>query len=287
MKFKLSASLFIVVVLAVFLTAILISGVGNSLSAVFSKCKEEQLKFAENNFSVEVSKFSSSMTCDRTVLIMPPTGGKNSIDVAYAKLLCAKGFQVFIFDTWTTPAPSIDLDLHQRIYESAQHAIGLVISKIEKGFVGILGTSVGGLYSTTAMSQQSRLSAGFVIACGEPIAAVITQSDQEAMLKLKRERLDKFHFKSQEDYQTELLKHIQLDAFILPKNFVGKKLGMAIALQDKTVPTALQFNLEKLWNPQTVLKIEGEHFGAIVKTWLFHSREIVDFFSEAADLEQK
>jgi hypothetical protein len=94
------------------------------------------------SIEVNVSTYKAKKTALGSILILPPTGGSNVIDRLYAKTLRSAGFDVYILKHWTGDDEySLELEIHQRLYEKAQKAIGKVLSDIETPFIGILGTS--------------------------------------------------------------------------------------------------------------------------------------------------
>jgi len=219
----------------------------------------------------------------RAVLIMPPTGGTNFIDRSYARRLCYAGFEVFILSRWTgDDEKDIHLDLHQKFYSRGVRAIETVLKNIPHQFIGLLGTSVGGLFAAVAASSVDRLDAVFTIVGGAPIPSVVVYSDQEAMVKLKKNRYALYGFKNDEDYLQRLSQEFHLDPFELETKFSGKDLGMVIATQDTIVGSQDQQRLRELWKPRKVIELANGHFWGILNTWLFYSRDVVRFFEESS-----
>lgn len=247
-----------------------------------ASCKVEETTLADGDFKVEVLRYTADGRAGRTLLIIPPTGGTNFLDKNYAKSFCKEGFDVYVLSHWSNDSEkAFDLEIHDRFYSRAQKAVGAVLKHVSSPWVGILGTSVGGLHTAVAMAQHSRLDAAFVIAGGAPIAEVIVDSDQDAMMEAKTERYKIYKFKSDAEYLAALKKLIPLD----PMNFpapVGKDLGVMIATLDTTVPTKNQQDLINFWKPQKVITFENIHLFGIVKTWLFHKNEIIEFFKRSA-----
>ncbi|MBX3040666.1 MAG: hypothetical protein KF789_08180 [Bdellovibrionaceae bacterium] len=246
-------------------------------------CSHEEIELGDAEFKVQTSFYQSRSPNGKTVLIMPPTGGNNALDRAYARGLCSAGFDVYILNRWTGDDEyNLELGIHERLYERTQKAIGFVLAEIpDNRPVGILGTSVGAIFTATAMGVHDRLKAAFVITGGAPIASVIVNSDQLAMKDAKLKRFEEFGFKNEQEYLTALAPMILLDPFKLPRKFEGKKLGMVISEEDTTVPGEYQLSLEKLWNPQTVYRFRNDHFLTILKTWIWHRGDIVRFFQSS------
>lgn len=247
-------------------------------------CQSQEQVLHDGDFSVRVTTYFRGTGRGDAILIMPPTGGENSIDRSYGRHFCAAGFDVYILKGWTGDDEyNLDFGIHQRLYERSQRAVSRVLKEVPEGnFVGVLGTSLGAVYTAIAMGIQERLKAAFVIVGGAPISSLIAFSDQQAMLDAKQKRITTFGAMTDVEYAAKLSSAIKWEPLRLPRLFEGKKLGMVIAENDTTVPGPYQKNLEKFWNPETVFRFEDNHFWSIVKTWLLHRGEVVRFFTESA-----
>lgn len=242
----------------------------------------EKIQFEDAGFKVQTLRYSSKKQADKTILIIPPTGGTNPLDKSYASAFYKNGYQVYILDSWTGDTETvIDFEIHQRFYTNAQKAISLVLKNVTTPFVGLLGTSVGGLHASIAASTQDQLDAVFVITAGTPIAEVVVLSEQKAMQDLNQRRKEKFKTLSDQDQIQRIQAVFQLEPLNLGTNHQKKHLGVSIATQDTVVPTAQQEKLKDFWKPETVIEIKNNHFFGILKTWLFHRDKILNFFDTA------
>lgn len=246
---------------------------------------ESDLKMGTSEFQVDVSYYAAETPVQRSILIMPPTGGTNFIDRSYAKAFQKKGFDVYILNKWTASNEmNIELGIHQRLYTRAQTAIAEVINHIKTPEIGLLGTSVGGLHAAVAASTQPRLNSVFVITAGVSIPEVIVTSDQKAMTDAKAQRNVKYDFTNDEVYLNSLKKEFFLDPTDLQPLHRTKRLGMVVALKDSTVPIKTQNQLMDLWSPTTIVRFNNDHFWTIVKTWLFKKSDVVGFFEKMTTL---
>lgn len=246
-------------------------------------CQPIQNSVTEFDFTVKILSYLPSKPSDKTLFIFPPTGGTNSIDKSYASQFCKKGYQVQILDGWTKDQETeIDFEIHQSFYSKAQKAIGLALSQSKTKFNGLIGTSVGGLHASISASLQDRLDAVFVITAGTPIAEVVVYSAQEAMQGLNKRRKEKFQTTSDADQVARIGQAFQLEPTTLTQGFKSKDLGVSIATQDTVVPIEQQNKLKELWKPKKEIYIHNDHFWGIVKTWLFHSDELLEFFEHSA-----
>ena len=245
-------------------------------------CGSETVELESIDFKVDVSRYGGQNSV-KSIVILPPTGRTNYLDRSYAKIFCKAGFDTYIMDSWTgDEVKTTELEIHQRFYGQAQKAIGLVLSQIKSPYIGLLGTSVGGLHATIAASYQDRLQAVFVITGGISVAEVIVNSNQAAMVELRQDRQRRYGFKTADENIKALGNVFSFEPENLPQKFRQKDLGLSIALEDKTVPTANQLRLKEFWNSKYVITFPNNHFWTIVKSWLFKSDEILQFFEDSA-----
>jgi dienelactone hydrolase len=260
----------------------------SSCASLFSSrhCQVTTTTLNENNtdLSVSVSAYADQAPSSKSLVIFPPTGGTNYIDKKYADEFCSAGYDVFIMNYWSKMnIDTAELNVHDRLYERAQKALTLVLNEIKSPFIGLLGTSAGGLHAMVAASYQERLNAVFVIVTGTPISEVIVTSDQQAMKDLRAEREKKYGFKTSDEIITSIDKVFRFEPSKMPELYKKKTLGMSIATADTTVPTVDQLHLQELWKPTKVITHDSSHFWGIVKTWLFDSGDIVKFFDQSAN----
>lgn len=263
---------------------VLLTFILTSLGTHAAACGSERLTMNDQNFQVKVIRYLGNSPSSRAILILPPTGGTNLIDRSYARRFCYNGFNVFIVDRWSNDTyQSDELELHQRLYTQAAHAVGTVLQNIPHKFIGLMGTSVGALYATVAAGTFDRIDAVMTIVGGSTIPGVIVGSDQKAMVDLKARRYAKYGFKSDVEYLARLDAAFSLDTTELPPKFKKMDLATVIATEDLTVRTENQYSLRNYWKPSKVIEISAGHFWGIVYSWLFHSREITQFFKASAD----
>ncbi|MFN9066399.1 MAG: hypothetical protein ACK5V3_04175, partial [Bdellovibrionales bacterium] len=202
------------------------------------------------------------------LIILPPTGGTNLIDRSYAQMFCQKGYQVITLNNWTgADDTSPDFSLHQRVHASAQKALNLVISKFPSDFTGVLGTSLGGVFASTAAHNLENIDAVFTITAGTPISDIIVHSQQKDLIKLKSHRSQALGITEPQDQIQKIRQVFYLEPLDLPPKHKSKCLGMVIAQQDTVVPAFYQYQLRDLWQPHKVIEVNYNHFWGIINTW--------------------
>lgn len=245
-------------------------------------CVQKNSQIKNSQIEVDVLEYGNQNS-SKTLIIIPPTGRTNYIDKKYAEQFCEAGYDVYIADKWSDDIETVtDLEIHEHFYGQAQKAVSAIIETIKSPFIGILGTSVGGLHASVAASVQDKVNAVFVITGGISIAEVIVTSDQEAMVGLKRDRKARYGFKNEKENIDAIQQVFTFEPEKLPKKFESKDLGISVAMKDKTVPTATQLKLKEFWKPKKILVYSSNHFWGIVKTWLLDSDQVLDFFEESS-----
>lgn len=241
--------------------------------------RAEKLSISHEKFQVQTMVYKPNKPRNKTVIIIPPTGGVNYIDRSYAKQLQKKGAEVIIVTSWSGDQENkTDLELHQRLHSRAMKAIGLVLQTIPTDqTISILGASLGGIYTSVAVELFDRIDKAFVIAAGVPIPEVIAVSTNSEMKELRNKRKKTMNFKTSKEYANAIHAVFNLDPLDLPNKHGDKKLGMIVLLKDKSVPTTNQLKLKEHWKPSYYKELNKSHFWGIVKTWWSYSDEVTDF----------
>lgn len=217
---------------------------------------------------------------ERSLIVLPPTGGMNYIDRSYARKFCRAGYRVLVLKNWTGyDVKRTDLDVHQEFYSRMLKAVDLSLGDVDSEFIGMLGTSVGGLFASVAATKFERLDAVFAIVAGTPLAEVIAGSDQSAMRKLAKDRKDRFGLDTPEKHIVAIGAALELEPTRQPELKTRPRFGMIVSDSDSTVPTANQLKLAEFWKPSKLITMGTGHFWTIVRTWMFYDDEILEFFN--------
>ncbi len=257
----------------------------------FAFCKLElrhilgQDPLLKNQRKIEVKDYRPRFKSGelKTVLLMPPTGGENIIDHAYANELCTHGIRVVLVSHWDyDDEASLDPIMHDRGALRALAAMRNVIDDInpKKGQLGIMGTSVGGISAALAMGVDERISAGFFIVTGGGMADIIARSTEKHLAQLRDQRIEKYHLKDVQDYRDFLAPSVVVDPLDFASRIGNRPTSFIVAKDDVTVPTVQQELLIKEFRSQNVERISGDHFHVILKTGLTHKKKIREFFKK-------
>lgn len=238
-------------------------------------------KAQPDEFVVHVSLYASEPPSDRAILLMPPTGGTNMIDRSFARTFCKAGFDVYVLNRWTgDDEAQIDYGIHQRLYTRMLKAVDFTLTHIHSPFVGMFGTSLGGIFTAVAINHFDRIDAAFSVVGGAPIPELIVTSDQVAMVNLKKQRKEKFRPQTDEEMIAEIYRNFTLDPFKTEPKFRNKSTGVFVSTGDQTVPSQYQMALKELWQPKTVYTVSNGHFFSILRSWLY-DEEFTQFFVES------
>lgn len=217
-----------------------------------------------------------------TIFIFPPTGGENIIDRLYAGDLALQGFEVFILQKWTGyEIEGIKYELHNVFYGSAQTALNKVMKLASTSTFGILGTSVGALHTSVALTVNAKLKAGFMIVGGLPIPEVIVDSDQKAMTDLKAKRYELYSLKNDEEYLKNLSEVFELEPTAQAvNNSTGKIIGAIVSENDVTVPSKNQMKALEFFKPSEVYNSDLNHKNTIILFGFMKRKRVITFFEK-------
>ncbi len=244
----------------------------------------QHVSVSENAFSVDVTKYTAAAPAMKSLIVLPPTGGTNFVDKSYAKTFCEAGYDVYVLNDWPRPGETgDDLERHQRAYSNSQRAIRIVLKEIKTPFIGMLGTSLGATYASVAANTFASIDAVFLVVGGVPIPEVIATSDQKEMRAFHASRFKRYGFKNDQEYIRAIDRVFDLEPTKLGALHDKKDIGVVIATRDTTVPFATQKTLVDFFHPGANITLNNGHVWAIVKTWLFHTKELVSFFDESAN----
>lgn len=246
-------------------------------------CKPETESIAGNGFDVDIVRYRPGSESGRAIVIMPPTGGTTFLESRYASLFCDAGFGVYVVEGWTGMSEtSLDLSIHHRLFGRAQRAIERILETAPESFIGLMGTSVGGLHAATAVGHLPRVSAAFVIAAGAPVADILAYTDQKALRSVRERRMREFGFDDQQAYRDALSAVFDWEPLSYLEDAREKPLGVVVVQGDETVPTTFQEQLREAWQPTTDFTVSGfpwaAHMVGIVQAWWLHADDIRDFF---------
>lgn len=255
--------------------------------AALGACNPEAESISAGDLDVQIVHYKAGGESDRAIIIMPPTGGTTFLESRYASLFCSAGFAVYVVEGWTGMSEtSIDLGIHHRLFGRAQRAIEGILDAAPESFVGLLGTSVGGLHAATAAGHLQRVSAAFVIAAGAPVADILAYTDQGALQSLRERRMRKFGFNDQKAYRDALSEVFDWEPLSYAAEARKKPLGVIVVKGDETVPAVFQKQLRDAWQPAVDYTVSGfpwaTHMVGIVQAWWLHADDILDFFAKYA-----
>ncbi len=222
-----------------------------------------------------------------SVLILPPTGGESFLDRGYARSLCRRGvvgvvLKSWSFDTRTDLGPEVHDESLWRGVVAIRRVKFWVRSDRPLGRMGILGTSVGGIYAGLALAVDPEIDAGALIVAGAPLAEILARSSLPAVKAQREERMRKRALQSDAEYEHFLREAIQLDVLGVPDSRLSEvPLLMIRSNRDSVVPSNTQTKLwEEAGRPAGVVYSSG-HAGSIVRAYLFERARIARFFREA------
>jgi dienelactone hydrolase len=255
----------------------------------FALCATNSIRLAVNDpitkapGFVQITEYLPHSDSDRTVILLPPTGGENAIDDGYANSLCSSDFRVELIQHWyLDTASSLDMGMHDqgalRALAAVRHTLDF-LKPSRSTQVGILGTSVGALSSSLALNFDPRINSAVLIVGGLGMAEIIAASTEQGATALRAARMKAFSFSSQTDYLAALRQHVTIE----PADFLGfsgpKKVLAFVGTEDATVPTINQRELVAAYGAESD-EYEGDHVHTIVHTFTWDRSRIASFFDK-------
>jgi hypothetical protein len=218
----------------------------------------------------------------RSVLILPPTGGKNRLDEQYAERLCDRGIEAWILTAWDTGEPDYtlteDVLSHDRAGLRGISAVRQIAYQMQ-GTLGILGTSAGGILAAVALAVEPRFKTGVLIAAGADLPEIVANSDLQSLRALRTARMHDYHLNS-DGYKDFLRKNVLLDPKWFGQELQTKTIGMIFATQDRTVPYPQQLYLRDIAHAREITSIDDDHVNTILQTGLLIPSMVLDFFDK-------
>jgi dienelactone hydrolase len=250
------------------------------------KCSVETVMLEPDHLQVRIYTPKHKSPSElRTILIEPPTGGENPLDLMYARHFCRKGFQSVIIEHWSgDTTTATDFGMHDRAMVAAINAVKQTLDYISAARptqVGIMGTSLGSLITAVTLGFEPRLQTAAIIVGGGDLAEINAKSDEKSLINLRETRMKDYGINSITDYQTILKSHIQYDPLVSISKSSVKNIYMMIGMKDLTVPTANQLKLRDVTSEHTDLEVHyfsGNHFETILGTWATQSTSLTKFF---------
>lgn len=233
---------------------------------------------------VQVRMYHARKDSDRTVILLPPTGGENILDQGYANHLCAAGLNVALLQTWDRQTEAtLEPTMHDfgalRSLSAIRHVLDY-LRPTRATQVGILGTSVGALSSSLALGFEPRLNTAVLIVGGLGFSEIVARSTEKGAAKLRDARMKTFGLRDLEDYVAFLSKHVVVE----PGDFVGfsgkKKVLAFVGTADHTVPTRNQRTLVTAYGAESD-EYDGDHTQTILNTFTWKRGKIAAFFEES------
>lgn len=218
------------------------------------------------------------------VLVMPPTGGVNILDRGYANEFCSNGLTAVIVSNWSYQNEfSLDYSMHNNGALRALAAIRHVVEYLTQnnfGSIGLLGTSIGAVAGSLALSFEPRITAAAFIAGAAEFREIITTSDETGAKKLRAERMKAYGIKDLAQYRQVIRDQVWIDPSDFLKHSEFQKTLVITADNDTTVLTSLQLQLVHTLQPVHHYSLGGDHLRVIKDSYWKHRGDILSFFKE-------
>ena len=180
------------------------------------------------------------------VIILPPLGGANALDVSTAESFCNNKMAALLITSNLTGldkdelVPVTDHDHTVRRVASAVKAAMIVARtypQINVNKVGIFGASLGGILGSVAYAVIPEISAGVFIVNGGDVPHILATSDQGPVVTLKNKRKAQVGLSTDEQYEAYLDDNMTMDPLHFAKLIRPEATKLFLSKNDQSVPT--------------------------------------------------
>lgn len=216
-----------------------------------------------------------------TVVILPPTGGGTVLDSRLMNVFCENGIRTLLIRGWSGDLEQdLDPSTHDRGSLRGIAAIRQTLTFFGVKRAGVYGTSLGGIIASNAAGVDSRIDALITTVAGGNVLETLSGSDQEILARLRKERMEKYHLKTREEYRDFLARTITLNASDWTRPEISSRMWMVVATEDTTVPTRVQEELWENWGRPKRTDIASGHIGTVVWAETLYAHDFARFFKE-------
>lgn len=264
-----------------------------SLSA-FAQCTGETRTFdAVDPVDKSDWKISTKMYVPRTknapvVFVLPPIVGETILDRRMAARFCANGMAAYIIQVVrevSSEREVSDLRVHDESYDRALGGVRQLITTLDREAgvrlnYGLMGMSLGGMFSAFIAGSEPRINATVIVASGGDVPSVLATSDQESVAAQRNARIRNFGLIDSMSYEDLLRKSITNDPVAVAGNIAPGSLYMFIATSDTTVPTRNQRLLRNAIREPLVFTVNSAHTATLIKASTLHAGKITSFLAK-------
>lgn len=239
--------------------------VGSALAREYQPEKNNSLKFGR-------------------MVILPPTRGETALEKTYARELCQLGYLSQIILSW----PEIEYDFNDlRSHDATIYRIRDTFDSLiadDQRPVGVLGTSLGGIMTTSLIPFEPRIKAVVFIMSGVDIPYIISQTTQPLFEKQRAYRMQKYGLKTSKEYEMFMKSYISIEPKDLLRNTFSLPSSLhVVSEKDDMVPSNAQMELIKLFPNPEIIKVNSAHIPSIIRTNLFNKKKIFKFIDRNLD----
>ena len=218
----------------------------------------------------------------KTIIIMAPMGGVTAIDNLYANYWCVfYPYKIILVKSWPGYiSMELEAEAHDLQFRDAVSTIRHVIEYSKEQKVGIIGNSLGAVYSSFAAGVDERIKASIFIVGGADLPEVIGKSRVPRLVYLRNKRMKQFGFKARNEYIEYLRNVIKIDPIHFAHVLKEKSTYFISDIRDREVPTRNQFLLRDAIEPEEYSQFRLGHVGAVIWTSLWYRKAFATFFNK-------
>jgi cephalosporin-C deacetylase-like acetyl esterase len=200
----------------------------------------------DGKLTIQAKLVVPAVTSAPLIIILPPLGGANTLDVSTAETFCRNKMAALLITSNLTGldqeelVPVTDHDHTVRRVASAVKAAMIVARtypQINFEKVGVFGASLGGILGSVAYAVIPEISAGAFVVNGGDVPHILATSDQQPVVSLKKKRKAEVGLDTDEQYEEYLNNNMTMDPLHFAKLIRPEATKLFLSKNDASVPT--------------------------------------------------
>lgn len=242
----------------------------------------------QSSWKISTKAYEARTPGAPVVFVIPPIVGETVLDRRMAARFCANGMSAYIVQLVRENSAERevrDLSVHDESYARALGGVRQLMAQLDARAgqprtYGLLGMSLGGMFSAYIAGSEPRIAATVIVASGGDIPSILATSDQESVAAQRNARLRTFGLMDAMSYEDLLRANISNDPLGVAGNIAPGSVYMFIATKDTTVPTRNQRLLRDAVREPVVFTVNSAHTATLVKAGTLHAAKITSFLAK-------
>jgi dienelactone hydrolase len=223
------------------------------------------------------------------VFIFPILGGKTFLENHLERQLVKRGYAVMIVDFY--PRVSLveatrDLRIHDKVLQRSILGMNALIHEVKKyptidhQKLGLLGMSLGGIFTTLNIILNENFKAAVIVASGGNNPLILMKSKNPFLTFLRKKRKDRYSIRSDQEYLKMMRRKFNWDPLMMKRPKIKHKILMIISQNDTHIPTTVQVKTWKFLGKPKAIFTKLSHYQLILSIPFVFNARIINFLDE-------